>query len=182
MAVMNDVMSKQLVADAAELETYRKFVEAVAQMADGKPIFNRSPAHAAVVVEYIIGGASEKIDIITGRLYEQVYGVPTVVEAAMRFLRSQPTASMRILSEELIAPNHPLLSAIKSAGFQDRVSMKVLPKEIAASTPYHFALADSNSFRFESDKTQMEAVVQFGKDDIGRKLDITFNRLWDSTT
>ena len=181
---MTDAATKLAIEiDERELETYRKFVEAIAKMADGKPIFNRSPAHAAVVVEFLLNGATKEFNVITGELYQQVYAAPAVIAAAVRFLTTNPDAEIHILSEKAVGKNtHPLLTALAAAGVDARVKLKQLKEDVVAGTPFHFAVADANAFRFESDKKLMEAVIQFGKKDIGQKLETIFQRLWTTGT
>jgi hypothetical protein len=164
--------------EADELRAYREFVESVAKAADGSMIFNRSPAHAAAVVAALLKGATKEVDIITGELFEPVYGATDVIDAAVVFLNEHPDGRIRVLSERPIADNHPLLAALETAGVRAKIVKKQIPSDAAVATPFHFAVADAQSFRFEANKDVMEAVVQFGKKDAGARLSSIFNKMW----
>src|SRR5437762_10243802 len=78
-----------------EIEAYREFVEAVAKVADGRTIFNRSPSHAAVVIETLLRGATKEFDVLTGELFKPVYATAGVIQAAVDFLKNNPAAEIR---------------------------------------------------------------------------------------
>lgn len=163
---------------SAELQAYRDFIAKVAYANDGSTVFNRNPSHAAVVIERLLSDARVRINILTGKLFRAVYAVDYVVDAAVRFLDNNSSGEIHILSEEPVDERHPLLDAIASSGLRSRLSTQVLKRDLTVATPFHFVVADGRSFRFEADKTVMEAVVQFGAPDIGQKLNLTFSNLW----
>jgi hypothetical protein len=162
-----------------DLANYREFVDQIATAADGRVILNRSAAHAAIIVEYLFRTATREVNILTGRLFERVYGAPGVVAAALAFFRDHPAARLCIVSEEPIDQAHPLMSALKKVpSISERIDHRILKSEVAKATPYHFAVADGSSFRFEREKTAMEAIVQFGEKAVGQKLNSTFRSLY----
>lgn len=171
-------LQNQPEVDAGDLDAYRKFVAERAASADGHTFFNRSAAHAAIVIEYLFRGASREMNIMTGELHQPVYAAPAVISAAVEFLTKHPTAEIHIISEKLIDPSHPMLKGLADAGLSGRVSTKLLESTVAAKMPpVHFAVADGRSFRFEPDKRLMEAVIQFGEEGIGNRLDSFFKNL-----
>ncbi|HEX4410565.1 MAG TPA: hypothetical protein VH206_17475 [Xanthobacteraceae bacterium] len=164
-----------------DLEAYRQFVSEVAAAADGRVIFNRSRAHAAIIIEHIFGAAQNEVNILTGQLYPTVYANDHVAQAAVAFLRRNSSARLNIVSEQQLSPTHPLLKATRAVA-SDRVKVFTLKNDVAARTPFHFAVADGRSFRFEPKKAVTEAVVQFGAPDAGKKLNDLFRDLQTSGT
>lgn len=158
-----------VVDPATELKQYRAFVEKVALERNGQLIFNRSEAHAAIVVEYLFKSAKREINILTQRLHVPVYGGGALIEAAKLFL-SNPGAQLRIISEEDIPDDHPLIAGLLKADLGKQVSRRVMNPTAAKATPFHFAVADGSCFRFEPDKRLMAAIVKFGDEDFGKKL------------
>jgi len=163
--------------ETGDLDAYRKFVAAHAEAANGELFFNRSTAHAAIVIEYLFSGASREVNILTGELYQPVYAESAVVQAAIGFLRGHPEAAIRIVSEKPIDEPHPLLKGLADAGLRDRVSIKVLDPSISSGLPVHFAVADGRSFRFEPNKKLMEAAIQFGAPQTGALLNNIFHKI-----
>jgi hypothetical protein len=162
-----------------DLIAYREFVDKIANAADGRVILNRSAAHAAIIIEYLFKKAKREVNILTGKLFERVYGAPGVVSTAIVFLRDHPSARLCIISEHRIDATHPLLSALKNTpGLSERVDCRILKPEIAEATPYHFAVADGSCFRFEREKKLLEAIVQFGETAVGQKLNDVFRSLY----
>jgi hypothetical protein len=162
---------------ASELDDYRRFVERIADAADGKVIFNRSIAHAGVVISNIFRISQASVDILTGSLDPVVFGVPEVLEQAKQFVLR--AGHVRIISEFDISSDHPLLRTLKEFAVipdhQVLTARYPFPdKELA----FHFALGDGRHFRFEPDKSKTEAFAQFGEAGIGGQLMQTFDQLW----
>lgn len=161
---------------AAELEEYRSMVTAVAQSADGRVIVNRSEAHAAVVIEYVIRSAVTELSILTGNLHRPVYANPGVVDSLRTFFEKNAAANIRLLSEAPIDADHPLLAVLSQHA--SRVDMRVIQPDTARKILFHFIVADGRSFRFEADKTKFEALAQFGEPQIGSELKAVFDKLF----
>ncbi len=168
-------MSQSIKTGASELDEYRRLVADVASAADGTVIFNRSAEHAAVITENIFRCAQREVDVLTGHLHEPVYGQTLVVDAAIGFLRGAADRRINIISEDPISGSHALISAISAAGLADQVSCNTLPEPLRTSFPYHFAVADGRSFRFEPDEQKFEAIGQFGDDKAGSNLKQRFD-------
>jgi hypothetical protein len=179
LTVASEAMSQAREVNSEELQAYQKMVAQVAAAADGRVIVNRSESHAAVVIEHVFRSAEKKIDIITGRLHKPIYGNPAVIDAAVKFFEAYPDGKMNILSEERVEETHPMLAALQ--GVRDRIDLRVMSADLAKGTPFHFAVADSRSFRFEPDKTTFEAYGQFGEPKTGATLRAVFDRLQAQT-
>jgi hypothetical protein len=161
-----------------QMEVYRRYVAEVAEAADGEIILNRSPEHAAIIVEYLFRRAESEVDILTLELNEIVYGEKGVIDAAMRFLQDHPSAKLNILSEKSVdKSSHPFLRALKRAGLMDRVDLRVVPEWLQQEYGYNFAVADGRHFRFEKEREHFDAVVQFGEKTVGEKLRSIFHTL-----
>lgn len=159
--------------------SYREYVRTVA---DGEwpsdLILNRSAGHAGIIIENLFRKAIASVEILTGRLNRDVYGVPEVVAAAENFLRTRSDAKIHILSEEAIDRNrHPLLARLVQVGLSDRVEISVVPESVRETFSFHFAVADGACFRFEESRDKFDAVVQFGEPEVGRRLHEKFIEL-----
>ena len=164
-------------ADADEIGSYRQYVKRIAAAADGNVILNRSPEHAAVIVEQVFLSSEHEVDILTSELNESVYGTDHVTRAAIEFLTRHPNAHVRVLSEKPIADQHIFLAALSNAGVGNRLKLSVVPKDEQQSYKYNFAVGDGYHFRFEKDRCFFDAVVQFGAPSVGAKLQSIFERL-----
>jgi hypothetical protein len=114
---------------------------------------------------------------LTGHLNPEVYGSEEVVEAARAFLDSNPSARIRILHEEPLAPDHPLLALVNRPEYGDRVFIAPIPAALQEEYSFHFAIGDAKNLRFESAKTSYEAVVRFGDLETGQRLLMFFDGL-----
>jgi hypothetical protein len=152
------------------MDVYRTHVEKMAALADGGPILNRSPEHASVIIEWVFNTSSTIVEILTAKLDPDVYGKEGLVAAALEFL-ARNNSRIEILSETVIdRGSHPLLSALDTAGFSDRVRLNLVPADKLKSYAFNFAVGDSKNFRFEQSRDSFEAVAHFGRDNVGKKL------------
>src|SRR5665213_230958 len=118
-------MADAKVSPMTDLEEYRRFVATMA--AGDKPsetFSNFSHEHAAVVIAAIFRHARNHVEILTGALDPDVYCTQEVIDAAVAFAR-QPGASIRVLPERPIAPNHALLAALAAANLRNRISFMI---------------------------------------------------------
>jgi hypothetical protein len=167
----------EIKASNDDLETYRQFVAGIAKASDGTVIFNRSEAHAAIIIEYLFGASKNEVNILTGELYRPVYGAAGVVTAAIAFLEREPESKINIVSEYTIPSEHPFLKAVRAVADESRIKISVLKAAVAKQMPFHFAVSDGISFRFEPKKEVLEAMVQFGAKEVGGKLTEVFRDL-----
>ncbi|HZL58978.1 MAG TPA: hypothetical protein VFC38_04700 [Stellaceae bacterium] len=145
-----------------DLEEYRRFVATMA--AGDKPsetFSNFSHEHAAVVIAAIFRHARNHVEILTGALDPDVYCTQEVIDAAVAFAR-QPGASIRVLPERPIAPNHALLAALAAANLRNRIIIYDLIQR-SSNELFHFVVADGRHYRFEQNREEMTAIIQFGE-------------------
>jgi hypothetical protein len=162
------------------MEEYRETVRRLAGERSGESFYNNSPGHAAIIFESLLGTAEHEICFITTALNPDVFGQSEVVDAAQRFL-SNGSHRMRILFEqepnEAVSTGHPFVQEINQ---HNNIEARQLPPFLVDNLPYHFAVADADSFRFEPDKSKWEASAAFGDERNGRKLQSVFDSLWES--
>jgi hypothetical protein len=181
----NDVMEKSADAvkfdtAAIELQEYRRLVSETAKASTGEVIFNQDLDRAAIIIEYIFRESKNEVDIVTWGLLERIFGAQKLVEAATTFLTQNEHPRLNIISAEEVSSTHPLLSALKEPKFSNRVDLRVMTPEMKRDVKYHFTVGDSRCFRFERHPRPgdiCDAVVQFGEEDIGRKLSNKFHQL-----
>jgi hypothetical protein len=163
-----------------EMEDYRRLVNECAVAADGRVIFNRSPTHAAVVIENLFRVTEKEVDILTGHLFEPVFATQSLIDSAVSFLSNHKDSRLKIIHDDPIEPLHPFLAAISAAKLMERVDIRPMTPELKEATPYHFAVGDARHFRFEPSKKTFEAVAQFGEPEVGGKLKVRFDHLYSS--
>lgn len=168
-------------AAAAELhlQDYRALIWDSIRKRDGTPIPNGTLAHATILMEAFFKTAAKQIYILTGELNPRVYGTPEVVASARQFL-ADADHSLEIIFEgdfdENQTARHPLLSAI---GPGAKLKVWKLDPKFRKNVPAHFALMDTDSYRFEADKTQSSAVAAFGDKEFTSLLTTVFQALRD---
>lgn len=166
--------------------TYRDHVRACAEQGrSGKSetVYNRSPAHASIIVEHLFAFADHTVDVLTGHLNTVVYGQAPVLEAAVDFARKG--GKLRILMEDVQAHHaqgNALIARLKVENLMGAVDARCVPATLETAYPYHFAVADGRSFRMEGDKRDTQAVGAFGDVEVGQALQDRFNEIWKSST
>ena len=156
---------------------YREKVKEAIAARDGRPVYNRSLEHAAIIVEEMFALARNEIKLFTGRLNADVYGIPSVIIRAEKFL-ADADHKVRILIEEQIEEGelrkHPFISSMSRF---DNLEVRRL-KDGVYDPDFHMMLVDDHSYRFEPDKRQFEAVATFGDEETTGHLNGLFEQLW----
>lgn len=163
------------------MEKYRNQVRELASKRDGSPIFNSSLSHAAVLAEAMFEFGHKEVCIFSGKLNANVYGTPEIINRARLFL-ADPITKIRVIVENPDAidkRDHPFVAAFDG---RDDVEIRALEADVAKQTPYHYVVMDSDSYRFESDKTEPVAIAAFGDTKGGKNLQAVFDNLWNSST
>jgi hypothetical protein len=160
------------------MDDYRKFVRKVSNsLGPSEVILNRSIEHATVVMETLFEKAVSKVEILTNKLTDEVYGSPTVIAAAKEFLRRE-NSRIEILCEESVdRATHPLLRELDQAGHAAQISLRFVPENLRRTYLFNFATADGGAYRYEENRNSSEAIVQFGPTDFGKTLKGTFAKL-----
>jgi len=144
---------------------------------DGRPVYNRSLEHAAVIIEEMFALAKNEVKLFTGELNASAYGLPPVLSRAEKFLADR-NGKVRILIEKQVADED-----LRKNPFIQRMSgsanLEVRRLRTDEYDPeFHMMLADDHSYRFEPDKTEHEAVATFGDDETTDHLAQLFETLW----
>jgi hypothetical protein len=160
-----------------EILSYHRYVKKIACAADGKIILNRSPEHAAVIVEHLFLCSENEVDILTSELNETVYGSDAVIRAAIAFMKDRQNSRIRILVEKKISSAHPFLKRLLNTGLSNHFEINQVPAELQETYRYNFSVGDGHHFRFEKDRRFFDAVVQFGAPSVGAKLHSVFLEL-----
>lgn len=164
------------------MEDYREQVERLARERTGESFYNNSPDHASIIIETLLGSAQREVCLLTHALNPDVFAREEIVGAAQKFL-SDGTHSLKILIEsdpsETVSTGHPLAQELVQ---HSNSEIRMLPAWILSDIPYHFTVADADSFRFEPNKDKWEASAAFGDERSGRKLQNVFDRLWQIST
>lgn len=177
---MNWTNGKSLISRRAssELERYRESVKSAVTEKSGSPIYNASLDHAKVIVAEIFGNANMIVRLFTGRLNADVYGDDDVCEMAQRFVFDRDGKLHILIEDDVPAEElarHPFFEKVETGS---NVEVRYLKRELY-DTKFHMMLMDEDSYRFEPDKNEPEAVAAFGDESTGAHLVGLFNTLWE---
>lgn len=164
------------------LTDFKKRVKAAAAVKANKPLYNSSLDHAAVLAEQMFFSAEKEVCLLSGELNPKVYGRDDVVEAATLFA-ADPDHKLNILLEETSADDragHPFFDEFFTKK-RDNVKFRLAPKALQEAYKFHFMVVDSDSYRFERDKSEPTAVAAFGDSEGGENLREIFETLWKSS-
>jgi hypothetical protein len=165
--------------DHGELGVYRALLaDASTGSRVGSFVPNWSVKHAAAAVRNLFDHANRTARILTGNLNELVYGDGEVVAAARDFLVRNPASVIKILHEESIDTQHKFIALAQEDGFENRIASARVPGEVKSAYPWHFAVFDTTSFRYEPDKSSFEALVNFQDPTFAKTLVEAFERIW----
>lgn len=157
------------------LNRYREYVQAKsATDGPGEVFLNRTLDHAAIIIEFLFRKASRQMEILTGSLNENVYCKPKTLEAVNDFLAKDDAKMAIILENNIQIREHGLFKLAADSNATDKISWHLVPTNMIPTYKYHFALSDGCHFRFEQDRKQPEALVQFNNCQIGGNLHSIF--------
>ncbi len=158
-----------------DVTAYREYVSRAAD--SNELILNRSSLHASVIVECIFVSSHKDVSILTGELNPEVYGREDVIKVVLEFLSRASDAQIAILAEKPLAPDHPLIAALRTSNMLSRLDLRYVTPDLQKTYEYHFAVGDGSHFRFEASRESFEAVVHFGNQEAGERLKSEFSRL-----
>jgi hypothetical protein len=142
------------------MDDYRREVEQARADRNGDPVLaNRSQAHAAVILENLFQAANHSVDILSHELLGPVYDEPAVLAATRSFLQKEDT-KLSILVEKDVDSARPFLRAL--AEFPGKTEVTRVPDALSATYSYNFCVADEDCYRFEPNRCEYEATIQFG--------------------
>jgi len=147
--------------------SYIERLEQIAGEKSGGSLLNVSPDNVPYIMHVLFREARHKAEILVKDINAAAYTHPLVILDVLHFLQDFPQAALDILSEKEPDPSSALLSALKDAGFQDRVAVAQVPVVAQETYPEYFILIDGKYSRFESMKRQgsmpsLYATILFG--------------------
>jgi hypothetical protein len=175
-------------ADLSEFDMYvRKWAEDTSR-SPSPPLFNRTPARAAIVFKWLIRSAQNSIKLLTGGMNPEVYGREDLIEALHLFLdKSQARVAILFdcrgtsrtgeIDRDYVASHPALRAAVADPVFRSKLDVRIVLPQTAETYRYHFMVVDECSFRFEMDRASFEATAQFRNAEIARELSARFDDL-----
>lgn len=172
---------------ADDLDLYRQeVVDAALKARSGKSevIFNRSSAHASVLIAELINHAEKEVSILTGRLDPKVFDTPEVLSSLEKFSR-QAGAKVNVIldgrdsvSGQIVADpvESKFISKVTTSSAESRI-VHNLPEEVIKKYRCHFLVVDKRAYRFEPDWRDTEAIGSFLDNAFGTKLNDFFESL-----
>ena len=166
-------------------QLYFKMIDRAMVDKTDKAISNGKPGHAVYLLHKFLENAQRSVRIYTGnlmRVFDDVlaYAEPELVKSAISFLGKENSKLSIIIvdkpdvDEGQEIEEHPLLAAILEAESDGYIKGKV---EVSRGTredwdglEYHFAVMDDDATRLEVDTENAQAYVNFGKQDLGKRL------------
>ncbi|MBA86310.1 DUF7931 domain-containing protein [Thalassobius sp. S69A] len=161
----------------AQLEKYRALVLKAAKERRGDPVYNGSLEHAAILAENLFKFSEKEVCVLSGSLNPRVFGNRRVLDRAAEFL-GKAGCSVQILierSDDVDWEDHPFVQKFKSSS---DLEVRTLQPDQIENLPFHFIVADSDSYRFEKDKGTSQAIGAFGDSEGGARLKGIFSELW----
>jgi hypothetical protein len=163
---------------ARVMPDYKEFVDQISQSTEpSQVILNRSPQHAAVVIEFLFRRAREFVHIVANKLSPDVYCADGVIQAACEFIRTHRDGTIHILVENKIErDSHQLLVALDNIAPQ-RVTLGFIPPEVTTQYKFNLVVADGVSYRVEENRDLREAMIRFSDPKFGGRAEEAFQQL-----
>lgn len=158
---------------------YEKHVRSLAAKRDGRPVYNASVEHAAVVIENLFSNAMTRIDILSRACDARVFGRMAVVEEARLFLASSAENRLRIILEQDSPRNRKIHPFFQMCSDMPNVELRIASQGVQDQYGFHFVVMDDDSYRFEDDKTKSSAIAAFGHKEGAENLTGIYTFLWD---
>ncbi len=154
---------------------YFNLVKTAADAADGRPILNRSPEHASIILEILFTKAEKHVRVVTNKLDPSVWVGGRVLGAVRSFL-AKPGSSIDILVE---CPSVGDIDFVRIIGgeFPDKVRISSVPAKLQEKYGWNFVVVDGRHFRFEQNRQELRAFIQFGNESEAMHLEDLFEKL-----
>lgn len=159
------------------MDAYSTKIDRMISAADGTIALNGSTSHAAVVLERMLSRAQESVRIMTRYLDPLIYAESDTIRAAADFLRSGK--SLRILVDQVSSGKEA--EAFELLADEGDIQIRQVPDAFRKSIAINFSLMDQKGFRLEKDESGATAVVSFGQDDLNKRLDVLFDKVWKTS-
>jgi hypothetical protein len=156
-------------------EDYYNYVKEAAKAQDMRLVLNGAPQNAGVIMEFMFKSSENKMRIFTTELSEKVYNRVNVVDAARAFLENNKEARLDIIHEKPL--NESSFTREIIAKFPEQIDVRKLPATKADDYLYNFSVGDEKNYRFENDKENFSAYIQFGNKEEGEALNRRFDEI-----
>ncbi len=163
---------------APSLQTYRARVDRMIRERTGKPIFNGSLDHAAIIIERMFAHAKHEMRILTHNLHPRAYAPDETLEQAGLFL-AESDKTLQILLESVDPIELRIHPFLRRFGRFPNVEIRHIPPGLIDIYNYHMTLMDEDSYRFEGDRSKPVAVAVFGDIEGAENLQKIYARLWE---
>jgi len=131
--------------------------------AEKEYMLNGSEAHAAIIIERMFANAENQMRILTRRLDPAIYADEEVL-AQVESFASDPNTVTNIIVEDISAQSLSVHRLFKLAQVLPNVHIHRLPEHLSEKIGFNYSVMDRRGYRFEDDKTQVNAIARFNND------------------
>jgi len=163
----------------SEIDSYRQFVERLAELSSSEVFSNGQPAHAQVIFETFFKFAKKSVLIFCNKLSEKVYGQQLLINAAGDAL-NRPGVEIKIITQQQPEAQNFVAALTRWKGEGKPISLATtFPGTFASETQHNFAVMDGKAYRFEParDSQNRTAFACMNDPEIAAKLSQLFERL-----
>ena len=161
---------------------YMRIIDRCAENGENFVINNGNAMHAAYLLTKFFVRAKDQVRIFTGELFAEVFDDQDLIAAAVKFLSSNANRKIVVAFQEKEGKSGRVLKR----NFVKKLA--ALPEDVGKIKIYsisldldgqvnHFAVMDSNAFRYELDHDKKSAVANFGDRKNSSKLKQFFDKL-----
>ncbi len=162
------------------MDSYKTYIENLAENKDGMVFQNASPEHACIVMSTIFKSSEKHLRILAGTLNGKVSNNENpnlkkdYLDSLMKFIEVKK-GTLHILLERVDSDflQSELYSKLNfySILYPDRIILKKIDEDYNDSDPkFHFTVGDDRMFRFEKDIENHTAIGSFNNPDSASKL------------
>ena len=144
------------------IDIYSQNLQNALQNKEPFSTYNKDLLHAAEIVISGFSYAEKEIYLLSNRLAPELYGDPRLHTALRNFL-SKDNAELRILVEQTLTSDHPIIEVIRS--FESKIKLGQISQESVETYDFNFMLLDNFGYRFEYDRNGYSAIASFYEDD-----------------
>jgi hypothetical protein len=159
-----------------QIDEYRRMIKLFADRKIAIRIPNGRPEHASILMEAMFENATTEVRIFTRDLNEKIYGSAEMLKTVRSFI-DRPNSCLKILFQNnqslSLVEQHPLLKEINnitSRGLHGTIEIKNAVGSYATNEANHFAVMDSDAFRYETNHDGCKAVANFYEPKMAKKL------------
>jgi len=143
-------------------------------------MLNGSEAHAAIIIERMFANAQSGMQILTRRLDPAIYADEDVLLQAESFA-SNPSSQTQILVEDISDESLKIHDMSKLADALPNIEIRRVSPSLSAKLRFNYSVMDRKIYRFESDKTRVNATVRRDDIDFAGEAANYFDVLWEDS-